>query len=89
VKIHQRYTSKFAIFHENLCRLNSGLRSQLTKWPAGSAHSALSCEPNGQDPNPTWVIFLFFFKFPPEIWLVFTLRVRTENNGAVHFNAYP
>jgi len=47
VKIHGRYASKLGIFRENQCRVNSGLSSQFTEWPAGSAGSMLSSELNG------------------------------------------
>ena len=44
-------------------RVNSGLRSQFTEWPAGSTDSMLSCKLNGQGSNPTRAIFQFNYSF--------------------------
>jgi len=56
MKIHGRYVGKFLIFCEDLFRVNSGLHSQFTKWPAVSVDRVLSCKLNGQGSNPTWTI---------------------------------
>jgi len=39
-------------------RVNSGLQSQFTEWPASSAGSVHSCKVNGHGSSPTWAIFV-------------------------------